>query len=163
MEENDISNNSEINGENIRTLNQKILEEKSSPRKAKLAPLQRFDFVNNQSNQTHSDPRLEQLQNELNNLEKLLLITKNKFFSQQQKYNQVVNEMNQARNSLILWYRRFMSNRSNYNYRHLMYYWNQFQQAQSNVNKERQKLNEMKQALENIERANKNAKKTYGW
>ena len=52
---------------------------------------------NNSSNQTYNDPRLEQLQKELKNLEKLLLITKNKFFSQQQKYNQVVNEMNQER------------------------------------------------------------------
>ena len=48
--------------------------------------------------------------------------------------------MNQERNNLILWYRKFMSNRSNYNYRHLIYYFNQFKQAESNVNKENKNL-----------------------
>lgn len=107
------------------------------------------------------DPRLQLLKNEVDNLERLLLITKNKHISQQQKYNQVVNEMNQARNYLSLWYRRFMSNRSHYNYRHLIHFYNRFRQAENNVNKEKKELDKIKETLNNIEKASENAKKTY--
>ena len=47
-----ISNNSKINGANFRKLNQKILEEKSSPLNYDIDPMNRFDFVHNDSNQT---------------------------------------------------------------------------------------------------------------
>ena len=47
-----ISNNSEINGENLATLEKKILEEKSVPMNYDLSPINRFDFSNNDSNQT---------------------------------------------------------------------------------------------------------------
>ena len=47
-----ISNNSEINGENLKTVNQKRLKEKSGSRNYDLNPINRFDFINNDSNQT---------------------------------------------------------------------------------------------------------------
>ena len=47
-----ISNNSEINGENLATLEKKILEEKSVPINYDLSTINRFDFSNNDSNQT---------------------------------------------------------------------------------------------------------------
>jgi len=47
-----ISNNSEINGVLIGTLEKKILKEKSRPIKNDLSPNDRFDFINNNSNQT---------------------------------------------------------------------------------------------------------------
>jgi len=47
-----ISNNLEINGENLRTLQKEILKEKSRPINYDLSPMDRFDYVNNKSNQT---------------------------------------------------------------------------------------------------------------
>ena len=47
-----ISNNSEINGENISTLEKKILNEKSELVNHNLSPMNRFDYFNNDSNQT---------------------------------------------------------------------------------------------------------------
>ncbi len=47
-----ISNNLEINGENLKTSNQEIQEEKSVTRNFDLDPLNRFDYFNNDSNQT---------------------------------------------------------------------------------------------------------------
>ena len=47
-----ISNNLEINGKNLGTLDQKILEEKSDPPDCHLDPINRFDYINNDSNQT---------------------------------------------------------------------------------------------------------------
>ena len=47
-----ISNNIEINGENVETLDQKILKEKSMPINRDLDSIKRFDFINNDSNQT---------------------------------------------------------------------------------------------------------------
>jgi predicted Zn-dependent peptidase len=47
-----ISNNIEINGENINTLENKTLEEKSIPKNNDLIPKDRFNFNNNDSNQT---------------------------------------------------------------------------------------------------------------
>jgi len=47
-----ISNNLEINGENLGTLDQKILKEKSSSQINSLDPMYRFDYINNDSNQT---------------------------------------------------------------------------------------------------------------
>jgi len=47
-----ISNNPEINGENFETLEKKILEEKSYPLNNNLNTMNRFDYINNDSNQT---------------------------------------------------------------------------------------------------------------
>ena len=47
-----ISNNLEINGENFGTLEKKILKEKSDPLNHNLNPTNRFDYINNDSNQT---------------------------------------------------------------------------------------------------------------
>ena len=47
-----ISNNSEINGDSLETLSQTILEEKSEAQIYKLDPMNRFDCINNDSNQT---------------------------------------------------------------------------------------------------------------
>ncbi len=47
-----ISNNSEINGVSTGTLEKKILKEKSRPINHDLSPIDRFDFNNNDSNQT---------------------------------------------------------------------------------------------------------------
>ena len=47
-----ISNNIEINGENLETLDQKILKEKSNPINHVLDSTNRFDYINNDSNQT---------------------------------------------------------------------------------------------------------------
>ena len=47
-----ISNNSEINGKNLETLDQKITKEKSSTRNYDLDSVNRFDYINNDSNQT---------------------------------------------------------------------------------------------------------------
>ena len=47
-----ISNNLEINGENLGTVDQKILKEKSSSQINSLDPMYRFDYINNDSNQT---------------------------------------------------------------------------------------------------------------
>ena len=47
-----ISNNLEINGENLGTVDQKILKEKSSSQIISLDPMNRFDYINNDSNQT---------------------------------------------------------------------------------------------------------------
>jgi len=47
-----ISNNSEINGVNIETLETKPLEEKSRTINHDLSPNKRFDYINNDSNQT---------------------------------------------------------------------------------------------------------------
>ena len=47
-----ISNNSEINGENLATLEKQIPKEKSVPINYDLSPINRFDFSNNDSNQT---------------------------------------------------------------------------------------------------------------
>jgi len=47
-----ISNNSEINGVSIETLEKKPLEEKSSTLNYDLSPNDRFDYINNYSNQT---------------------------------------------------------------------------------------------------------------
>ncbi len=47
-----ISNNLEINGENFGTLEKKILKEKSESVNHNLSPLNRFDYINNDSNQT---------------------------------------------------------------------------------------------------------------
>jgi len=47
-----ISNNPEINGENFGTLEKKILKEKSDPLNHNLNTMNRFDYVNNDSNQT---------------------------------------------------------------------------------------------------------------
>ena len=47
-----ISNNPEINGEDLGTYNEKILKEKSSPQNNYLDSNSRFDFTNNNSNQT---------------------------------------------------------------------------------------------------------------
>ena len=47
-----ISNNLEINGENLGTLDQKSLKEKSSSQINSLDPMYRFDYINNDSNQT---------------------------------------------------------------------------------------------------------------
>ena len=47
-----ISNNLEINGENLGTVDQKILKEKSSSQINILDPMYRFDYINNDSNQT---------------------------------------------------------------------------------------------------------------
>ena len=47
-----ISNNSEINGVSVETLEKKILKEKSRQINNDLSPIDRFDFNNNNSNQT---------------------------------------------------------------------------------------------------------------
>jgi len=47
-----ISNNPEINGENFGTLEKKILKEKSGSINYNLSPSKRFDYINNESNQT---------------------------------------------------------------------------------------------------------------
>jgi len=47
-----ISNNTEINGENFETLENKILKEKSDPLNHNLNTTNRFDYINNDSNQT---------------------------------------------------------------------------------------------------------------
>jgi len=47
-----ISNNPEINGENFETLGGEILKEKSALIKNNLSPMNRFDFIHNDSNQT---------------------------------------------------------------------------------------------------------------
>ena len=47
-----ISNNSIINGENLKTFNQKILKKKLGSRNHYSNPTNRFDFINNDSNQT---------------------------------------------------------------------------------------------------------------
>jgi predicted Zn-dependent peptidase len=47
-----ISNNSLIDGKNLKTFNQKILKEKLGTRNYDLNPNNRFDFINNDSNQT---------------------------------------------------------------------------------------------------------------
>jgi predicted Zn-dependent peptidase len=47
-----ISNNSEINGENIERLEKKILKEESRSINYDLSPLNRFDYISNDSNQT---------------------------------------------------------------------------------------------------------------
>ena len=47
-----ISNNLEINGENLGTVDQKFLKEKSSSQINILDPMYRFDYINNDSNQT---------------------------------------------------------------------------------------------------------------
>ena len=47
-----ISNNPEINGENFGTLEKKILKEKSDPLNHNLNTTNRFDYINNDSNQT---------------------------------------------------------------------------------------------------------------
>ena len=47
-----ISNNSKINGEDLETIKQKILEEKSFPKNYNLDLKNRFDYINNDSNQT---------------------------------------------------------------------------------------------------------------
>jgi len=47
-----ISNNPEINGENFGTLDKKILKEKSDPLNNYLNATNRFDYINNDSNQT---------------------------------------------------------------------------------------------------------------
>jgi len=47
-----ISNNSEINGENFRTIEKKILKEKSARVNHNLTAANRFDYINNDSNQT---------------------------------------------------------------------------------------------------------------
>ena len=47
-----ISNNSIINGENLKTFNQKILKKKLGSRNYDSNPTNRFDFINNDSNQT---------------------------------------------------------------------------------------------------------------
>ena len=47
-----ISNNSEIKGDSLENLSQKIFEEKSEARIYEQDPMKRFDFTNNDSNQT---------------------------------------------------------------------------------------------------------------
>ncbi len=47
-----ISNNPEINGENIGTLEKKFLKEKSDPLNHNLNTINRFDYIDNDSNQT---------------------------------------------------------------------------------------------------------------
>ncbi len=47
-----ISNNSEVNGKDIGTLKQKLLNEKSSLKHYDLDPMNRFEYTNNNSNQT---------------------------------------------------------------------------------------------------------------
>ena len=47
-----ISNNSIINGENLKTFNQKIPKKKLGSRNYDSNPTNRFDFINNDSNQT---------------------------------------------------------------------------------------------------------------
>jgi len=47
-----ISNNSEINGENLGALDQKITQEKSVSKNTGLDPISRFDFVHSETNQT---------------------------------------------------------------------------------------------------------------
>ncbi|KGG02442.1 MULTISPECIES: M16 family metallopeptidase [Prochlorococcus] len=47
-----ISNNPEINGENFGTLEKKVLKEKSDPLNHNLNTTNRFDYINNDSNQT---------------------------------------------------------------------------------------------------------------
>ena len=47
-----ISNNPEINGENIETLEKKIIKEKSGSVNHNLSPMKRFDYIKNDSNQT---------------------------------------------------------------------------------------------------------------
>ena len=47
-----ISNNREINGENFGTLEKKILKEKSGSVNHNLSPMNRFDYIHNDSNQT---------------------------------------------------------------------------------------------------------------
>ena len=47
-----ISNNLEINGENLGTVDQNFLKEKSSSQINSLDPMYRFDYINNDSNQT---------------------------------------------------------------------------------------------------------------
>ena len=47
-----ISNNLEINGKNLETLDQKITKEKSGTRNYDLDSVNRFDYINNDSNQT---------------------------------------------------------------------------------------------------------------
>jgi len=47
-----ISNNPEINGENFGTLEKKLLKEKSDPLNLNLSTTNRFDYINNDSNQT---------------------------------------------------------------------------------------------------------------
>ena len=47
-----ISNNSEINGENLETIEKKILKKTSLPIEKDLDPMNRFDCINNDSNQT---------------------------------------------------------------------------------------------------------------
>ena len=47
-----ISNNSEVNGENLGTLEKETLKEKSNPINYSLGSIDRFDYTNNDSNQT---------------------------------------------------------------------------------------------------------------
>ena len=47
-----ISNNSEVNGKDLKTIEQKVIEEKSEPRNINLNPMKRFDHIVNDSNQT---------------------------------------------------------------------------------------------------------------
>ena len=47
-----ISNNPEINGENLETLEEKIFKENSGPTNHDLGTMNRFDYINNDSNQT---------------------------------------------------------------------------------------------------------------
>ena len=49
----------------------------------------------------------------------------------------------------------------NYNYRNLIYCFNRFKQAEINVKNERKKLEEIKEALRNTEKANNNAKQIF--
>tara|TARA_B100001248_G_scaffold62112_1_gene42899 strand:- start:666 stop:1883 length:1218 start_codon:yes stop_codon:yes gene_type:complete len=47
-----ISNNSKINGQGLGAIDQKIIKEKSGPINYNLDPIKRFDYTNNDSNQT---------------------------------------------------------------------------------------------------------------
>ena len=47
-----ISNNSKINGQGLEAIDQKIIKEKSGPSNYNLDPIKRFDYTNNDSNQT---------------------------------------------------------------------------------------------------------------
>ena len=47
-----ISNNSKINGQELGEIDQKIIKEKSGPSNYNLDPIKRFDYTNNDSNQT---------------------------------------------------------------------------------------------------------------
>ena len=47
-----ISNDPEINGENLETLEKKIIKEKLGPVNHNLSPMNRFNYINNDSNQT---------------------------------------------------------------------------------------------------------------